>query len=1004
MANARRPRPGGPPTVFRTVMAPLLFLLIVEAALLAGSLALSGVVGRLDQNARDMLAQQVQNRENYLENSMVQTWSDLGQLAADVNASAQALLDEGALSLETLSDSSDACAPLLRDVTDELISTMYAKRVSGIFLIFNTQDLTAQHEAGAYLPRSGIYIRDLDPASTPSARNADLLLERAPISVVKSMRISTNTGWQPRFTFDPQDGAGDYGFYYRPFQAAYDAGGAGSASDYGYWTPAPFVLPGTDYAAVSYSIPLILEDGTVYGVLGVDLLTDYLRTLLPYDELFDGGQGTYLLAVSSAEAPLDFTPLLASGGTPRGLAPLSLSAGEKGGYRFSYDGTDYSADVEFLPLYSTNAPFSDQRWALIGAVPTGRFLAFSRQMTSILALALLLMLGAGVLGSFIISRRISAPIRRLSEEVDQAQRARGGIPSLSSTGIREIDRFSGAITALSRDVVNASTRFLRIMEMASVEIGGFELCPRENTVFVTDNYFRLFGMDVELSGLTPEQFQALQAQADRSIIHTDAPGGGRLYRVVPPQGGVRYVRVETVEEGGRQVGLAEDVTAATLERLRIEHERDYDLLTGLLNRRAFYRTAEALFQSPERLGCAVLVMLDLDNLKSINDRFGHDWGDQYIRQAGRCFAGGAPADALCARVSGDEFVLFLYGYPDRAAVRAALGDFTRAIRESRFSLPSGEVSPIRASGGAAWYPGDSRDFHELMKYADFAMYQVKRTVKGSLGDFDLGVYSRESYISQNRAEFAALLERELVDYHFQPIVDAATGGVRAYEALMRVSLPTLHTPEAVLKLAREEGRLQEIERLTWFRSAAAFQSLLDRKLVQPEALLFVNSIASQQMTPEEGAAFHARHGDLQGRMVVEITESEDMDGAATRAKRECPGFSGLFALDDYGSGYNSEKNLLELSPQFIKVDISIIRGIDADPNKQRIVSNIVGYAHERGMSIIAEGLETAAEVRTVLELGVDLLQGYFLARPAAVPGRISPAALEVIRTYWSRST
>ena len=106
--------------------------------------------------------------------------------------------------------------------------------------------------------------------------------------------------------------------------------------------------------------------------------------------------------------------------------------------------------------------------------------------------------------------------------------------------------------------------------------------------------------------------------------------------------------------------------------------------------------------------------------------------------------------------------------------------------------------------------------------------------------------------------------------------------------------------------------------------------------------------------------------------------------------------SGSFALDDYGSGYSNELNLLELSPRYIKIDISIVRGIDTDRDKQQIVSNIVAYAHARSMQLIAEGIETEAQLRTVIGLGVDLLQGYYLSHPAAVPAPIAPAAQAVI--------
>ena len=109
----------------------------------------------------------------------------------------------------------------------------------------------------------------------------------------------------------------------------------------------------------------------------------------------------------------------------------------------------------------------------------------------------------------------------------------------------------------------------------------------------------------------------------------------------------------------------------------------------------------------------------------------------------------------------------------------------------------------------------------------------------------------------------------------------------------------------------------------------------------------------------------------------------------------------MFALDDYGSGYSNEGSLLELSPRFIKLDLTIIRGIDTDPDKQQIVQNIVAYAHPRSMQIIAEGVETAEELKKVLELGVDGLQGYFLAKPANIPTRITPAARQIIENSHS---
>ena len=218
----------------------------------------------------------------------------------------------------------------------------------------------------------------------------------------------------------------------------------------------------------------------------------------------------------------------------------------------------------------------------------------------------------------------------------------------------------------------------------------------------------------------------------------------------------------------------------------------------------------------------------------------------------------------------------------------------------------------------------------------------------------------------------------------------------AYEALMRSDMEALRSPATIMKLAREQGALCEIERLTFFKSLENFDHLRSEGLVRRDTMLFINSIASVCLPREDSEYMESRWHELCRQMVIEITEEEEIDHEALEAKRHVPGFSGMFALDDYGSGFANENSLLELSPRFIKVDIAIIRGIDTDPDKQQIVQNIVAYAHPRSMQIIAEGVETAEELKKVLELGVDGLQGYFLAKPANIPTRITPVARQII--------
>ena len=981
-------------SIFGTIFKAMVGVLLVEVALLVASIYAMQVGPQLDQNAEDILAMQVENRSRYIQ-TILNDAQELSTLESEINALTQELLDSGRIDLATLDSSSITAYPLLEAATPKLIAALRSRPVTGIFLVLNTHDLN-ERSAGNRLP--SIYLRDLDPDASPSDNNSDLLFERAPAQLVQEQSIATDKSWSPALTYQ----AKARGYLYAPFQAAYDDGAQLSPADYGHWTITPYALKGDDRQAIYYSQPLILPDGTVYGVIGVELLTSYLAEKLPCAELQGDGSGLYLLACSNAPLnldtlSLDLAPVLCSGSSAfaSGTTVAAFRRGI-GCFRLEQDHVTYTASVMPLNLYNRNAPFSGDHWCLVGMVPTANLSAFSDRVQQLLFLTVLLTLIAGFLASFLVSERMSKPVHQLSAAVAKAQENAVAMPQLPTTGIMEVDQFASAITHLSEDVLASSTRFLRIMEMATVELGGYEL--RNDSVFATDNFFQMLGLATP-EPLTPRSFRNALSRIAHSSLYRTTDAGNSVF-LVQKENEVRYVILRVTHicgETASEVGLLEDVTIPTLEQQRIERERDYDILTGLYNRQAFNRVCADLFAHPAQLHCSALLMMDLDNLKQINDTYGHDWGDHYIQNTGRCIAEHSPPGTVCARLSGDEFLLLFYGYPGREQLREKLEALTRAMQQAVVVLPSGSDLHISISGGVAWYPEDGRDVETLKKYADFAMYQVKHSTKGQMKDFDIGVYNQEAYIARTRREFHQLISEERMYYYFQPIFSAQTGRVHAYEALMRSDLPTLRSPATIMKLAREQGALYEIERLTFRKALEGFDNLRSKNLVDRQALIFINSIASVCLRREDSEYMDQRWHELRRQMVIEITEEEEMNRQALEIKRHAPGFSGMFALDDYGSGYSNEGSLLELAPRFIKVDISIIRGIDSDPDKQQILRNVVRYAQPRSMQIIAEGVETAAEMRTVIDLGADLLQGYFLARPAAVPDPIAPEAAEIIR-------
>ncbi len=887
-------------SIFSTIFTALLAVLLIEAILMQVTLASTNVTQKLSQNALDILDKQVENRSSYINDQFSQI-RELTDISSTINKTTQALLDNGTLDLGTMDESSDNCLPLFSAIMPDLISALRNRPATGIFIAINAHDLD---ERAAETPIPCVYLRDLDPDAAPSDRNSDLLLERAPSSLVKSYPISTDKGWTPTMLYK---GRGKDDFMQLPFQTAYEDEVKLDAREYGRLVSHPYTLTGDNRSAIAYSQPLILDDGTVYGVIGIELLTSYLESRLPSTELQNDNAGFYILAsttdsLKSDELELSTVVISGSNNVPADTDALSsITLHRKGSfYWFDLDGERQYVALREINLYSRNAPFSNEHWVLMGAVGSDALFSFSDNIHRLLFGSTLITLLVGLLSSFLVGRVLAKPVAQLSEELVSAQ-AQGNdrIPQFSRTGIRELDQFAAAITELTR----------------------------------------------------------------------------------------------------------ENLAATALERIRIEHERDYDILTGLYNRQAFQRVCNELFANSGQLKHAALVMMDLDNLKHINDTYGHDLGDQYLHQTGQCLLTSTPPGTLCCRLSGDEFLLLFYGYESQEAIRLKLDRLRASLAHSVSTLPNGSDLHISVSGGVAWYPEDSTHYETLKKYADFAMYQVKHSEKGHLFEFDLEQYNQEAQALQARSEFEQMVRNEQVTYFFQPIYETRHGRVVAYEALMRVSdLTTISSPATVMKLANEMGRLYDIERLTFFKASERFEWLRTNSLVRKDALLFINSIASVSLSDDDWSQYISSYSHLARQLVVEITEEEQLDPDALERKRNFPGSSGVFALDDYGSGYSNGSSLLTLAPRYVKVDISIIRNINTDTDKQRFLTSLIEYARPYGIKVLAEGVETLDELRTVLALGVDLLQGYCLARPAALPPDIAPDALEVIQKYTADTT
>ena len=521
-------------------------------------------------------------------------------------------------------------------------------------------------------------------------------------------------------------------------------------------------------------------------------------------------------------------------------------------------------------------------------------------------------------------------------------------------------------------------------------------------MLISENFFEvLLKYDVNTSELTMTKFKETFEGYKQYIVSHDYSKKEYLFKI-PDDDNYVFVNLRLLVNDNAYTGVIENVTNTIVEKNVIEYERDHDALTGLLNRRAFIRIMNSLFENEiNKIKIAALLMLDLDNLKYINDSYGHEIGDNYISKAAETFVNSTPENTIISRISGDEFFVFFYGYDDENVIKQLINKLKEAISKAFIPLADNSNFHVNASGGIAWYPRDSESFEKLQHYADYAdyaMYKIKRTSKGNLTEFNLNDYIADSFLSESKEELNTIIEDRAIQFYFQPIISSKDGTIYAYESLMRSFMPSLKNPLDILKIAKEEGRLAEIEELTWSSSLETFANHLRNERINKDCKIFINSISNQILSNKKIDELEKEYSKYLKNVVLEVTEVEYIDENYHQQKAELmKKWQAELALDDYGSGYNSDRILLLISPKFIKIDMDIIRNIDSDPDKCKIVENIVNYAHERDMKLIAEGIETIDELKQVIKLKVDYLQGFLLAKPQYLPPRIQEDVIKLIQ-------
>ena len=341
----------------------------------------------------------------------------------------------------------------------------------------------------------------------------------------------------------------------------------------------------------------------------------------------------------------------------------------------------------------------------------------------------------------------------------------------------------------------------------------------------------------------------------------------------------------------------------------------------------------------------------------------------------------APSGAMISEQSKTRFWLFVPGFQgDEVSFLTELQEAVEKDSSARdveydpensynltFSAGCGAVSPIPS---------------QRMHTAEYALYEAVSNGVGSIC-----LYSVEKYESQ-KGEYAGirkflhLIDNNLFSYHFQPIVEVQTGNVVAYEALMRTDKSIGMRPVEVLGYAAQLKRLYDVEKLTMRNTLEAVYNHQD---ALHSRKLFINSIPAHMLTDADWAEMETQYGELLEKLVIELTEqSEPSPEMLDSIHRRLNKNHMQLAIDDYGTGYSNTSNLMKYKPNVVKIDRALIEDINAKPKMQRLVAGLIEFMHENGYLALAEGVETYDEMRTMMKLGSDLLQGFYISRPKPI--------------------
>jgi diguanylate cyclase (GGDEF)-like protein/PAS domain S-box-containing protein len=434
----------------------------------------------------------------------------------------------------------------------------------------------------------------------------------------------------------------------------------------------------------------------------------------------------------------------------------------------------------------------------------------------------------------------------------------------------------------------------------------------------------------------------------------------------------------------RVTGTISDISSKRVSEERIWQHANFDLLTGLPNRRLFRDRLEQEVKKAQRSGLYVgLLFIDLDRFKEVNDLLGHDAGDLLLGEAAQRLCACVRASDTVARLGGDEFTVILTELETLEHVEKVSQKILETLRQP-FRLAN-ETAYMSGSVGVTLFPTDAREPEELIRNADQAMYGAKNAGRNQFSYFTRSMQEKAHTRLRLSGDLRNALAAGQFEVYYQPVVELATGLIKKAEALLRWHHPAIGSvgPAQFIPLAEESGMIHEIG--DWvFRQAASCSRRWSDQLGVPFQI-GVNKSPVQFLSNMEQInwAMHLKDLGLTGQSIsVEITEGLLLNASpmVSRKLLEYRDAGIQVAIDDFGTGYSSMAYLKKFDIDYLKIDQSFVRDMASDESDRAIAESMIVMAHRLGLKVIAEGIETEEQRQLLTAAGCDFGQGFLYSK------------------------